>query len=597
MAGKFVSQRNIKFLLYEVFRADELNRYEYFMDHNQATFDMIIDTALKMGNDMMYPVFQEMDSNPPQYVDGIAKVHPAVKTTMREFGKGGWINASMAYENGGQQIPHILEFMVHYIFTAANYSLVVYPGLTAGAANLILAFGSQELKDRYLDKMFAGEWQGTMALTEPDAGSSLADIKTQAMETDQGHYQIKGKKIFISAGDTDAVENTVHLMLARIKGAPAGVKGLSLFVVPKYRHNDQGKLGFNDLTCDGIEHKLGYKGSPICQLSMGENGDCHGYLVGEANKGLNYMFQMMNEKRVKVGVGAVGKATAAYYAALEYAQQRLQGRREGEKNPLSPQIPIIEHSDIKRMLLFQRAICEGAISLALQVSKYLDLAHVGEEREKHELLADFLIPVVKSYPAEMGILSTSAAIQCLGGYGYCKDFPVEQYYRDIRIDTLHEGTTGIQGKDFLGRKVTMKNGKAYRLFIELISGAIIDAQGNYEVQLFAEKLKQALNNFHDVTEYLLGIKADAERFIADSTLYLEMTGILAVAWQWFLQARVASEALRGNQLERDKDFYNGKLSACTYFFHYQLPKLETLGSIIKNNSGITVTMDVKLFED
>jgi butyryl-CoA dehydrogenase len=330
---------------------------------------------------------------------------------------------------------------------------------------------------------------------------------------------------------------------------------------------------------------------------MGENGDCHGYLVGEANKGLNYMFQMMNEKRVKVGVGAVGKATAAYYAALEYAQQRLQGRREGEKNPLSPQIPIIEHSDIKRMLLFQRAICEGAISLALQVSKYLDLAHVGEEREKHELLADFLIPVVKSYPAEMGILSTSAAIQCLGGYGYCKDFPVEQYYRDIRIDTLHEGTTGIQGKDFLGRKVTMKNGKAYRLFIELISGAIIDAQGNYEVQLFAEKLKQALNNFHDVTEYLLGIKADAERFIADSTLYLEMTGILAVAWQWFLQARVASEALRGNQLERDKDFYNGKLSACTYFFHYQLPKLETLGSIIKNNSGITVTMDVKLFED
>lgn len=595
---KVVSKRNIRFLLYEVFGVEELTKYDYFADHSRETFDMIIDTAHKLGMEFMYPVFQEMDANPPQYVDGIVKTHPIVKTTMRDFGRDGWINAPMAYEYGGQQIPQVIQNVVQFIFTASNYSLGAYVSLTRGAADLIVHHGSQEQKDLYLEKMFAGEWQGTMALTEPDAGSSLSDIKTSAEDTGKGYYKIKGQKIFISAGDTDAVENTIHMMLARIKGAPAGVKGISLFIVPKYRINENGEMEYNDVFCAGIEHKLGYKGSPICQLSMGDEGDCRGYLVGEPNKGLSYMFQMMNEKRIGVGIGATGKATAAYYAALEYANQRLQGRPLNEKDPNSPQVPIIQHADVKRMLLFQRAICEGALSLALQNAKYRDLMKVGEEAEKYDLISDLMIPVVKTYPSEMGILSTSAAIQCLGGYGFCRDFPVEQYYRDIRIDTLHEGTTGVQGQDLLGRKVTMKGGKAYQLAMEEVSKTIQEAEGIAELQAYAAQLKDAQKVFADVTDHLLAIKetGDREKFQADASLYLEMAGVLFVAWQWLLQAMVAFKALP-TAIDVDKNFYQGKLVTCQYFFKYELPKLESLAKTLKSSDGLTVAIDAALFED
>jgi alkylation response protein AidB-like acyl-CoA dehydrogenase len=596
---KFVSKRNIKFLLYEVFGVEELNKYEYFADHSRETFDMIIDTAYKIGTDIMYPVLQEMDTNPPLFVDGIVKTHPIVKKFMRDMGQDGWINAGMSYENGGQQIPTVIQNVVQFIFTAANYSLNAYISLARGASNLIVTYGSPEQKAMYLEKMFAGEWQGTMALTESDAGSSLADIKTSAEDSGQGHYKIKGQKIFISAGDTDAVDNTIHMMLARSMGAPAGVKGISLFIVPKYRIKENGEFEFNDLICQGIEHKLGYKGSPICQLSMGENGDCRGYLVGEPNKGLSYMFHMMNEKRVGVGIGATGKATAAYYAALEYANQRLQGRAATEKDPLSPQIPIIKHADVKRMLLFQRSICEGALSLALQSAKYLDLAAMNEDDEKHALIADLLIPVVKSYPSEMGILSTSTAIQCLGGYGFCQDFPVEQYYRDIRIDTLHEGTTGIQAKDLLGRKVTMKGGKAYQLVVEEIGGTIAEAGKNPELQPYAAQLQDSLQLFREVTEHLLAIKAkgNKEMFEADANVYLEMAGIFFIAWQWLLQAITAANALAAKASESDQNYYQGKIVTFKYFFSYELPKMESLGKILKSSYGLTVDMDAALFND
>ncbi|NLO21255.1 MAG: acyl-CoA dehydrogenase [Syntrophomonadaceae bacterium] len=595
---KVVSRRNIKFLLYEVFGVEDLTKYEYFEDHSQETFDMIIDTAYKLGMDFMYPVFQEMDANPPEYVDGIVKTHPIVKTTMRDFGRDGWINAPMAYEYGGQQIPQVIQNVIQFIFTASNYSLGAYVSLTRGAADLIVHHGSQEQKDLYLEKMFAGEWQGTMALTEPDAGSSLSDIKTSAEDTGEGYYKIKGQKIFISAGDTDAVDNTIHMMLGRIKGAPAGVKGISLFIVPKYRIKDNGDLEYNDVFCAGIEHKLGYKGSPICQLSMGDEGDCRGYLVGEANKGLAYMFQMMNEKRIGVGIGATGKATAAYYAALEYANQRLQGRPLNEKDPNSPQIPIIKHADVKRMLLFQRAICEGALSLALQNAKYRDLVKVGEDAEKFDLISDLMIPVVKTYPSEMGILTTSTAIQCLGGYGFCRDFPVEQYYRDIRIDTLHEGTTGVQGQDLLGRKVTMKGGKAYQLAMEEVRKTIEEAASIDELKAYAAQLKDAQQVFSDVTDYLLAIKetGDKEKFQADASVYLEMAGVLFIGWQWLLQAVVAIKALP-TAIDVDKNFYQGKLMTCQYFFKYEMPKLESLGKTLKTSDGLTVAMNAALFED
>lgn len=599
MAERFVSTRNIRFLLYEVFEADKLNQYPYYKDHSQETFNLIIDTALKIATDLMYPVFQDMDANPPRFDDGIVKTHPAVKTVMRELGQGGWISANQSYEYGGQQMPTVIQNVLQFIFCAANYSLNAYPGLTRGAANLIVHFGSREQKELYLNKMFSGEWQGTMALTEPDAGSSLADIRTSAEDSGEGYYRIKGKKIFISAGDTDAVENTVHMMLARIKGAPAGVKGISLFIVPKYRIGPKGQFELNDLLCDGIEHKLGYKGSPICQLSMGENRDCRGYLVGEPNKGLSYMFHMMNEKRVAVGIGAAGKATAAYYAALEYCRQRLQGRKTTEKDLRSQQIPIIEHADVKRMLLYQRAICEGSLSLALQAARYLDLKAVGEDAEKHDLMSDLLVPIVKSYPSEMGILSTSAAIQCLGGYGFCRDFPVEQYYRDIRIDTLHEGTTGIQGKDLLGRKVLMKGGRAYQLVVEEIIRTIKRAEKIFELKAYVFMLREALQLFISTTNYLLSInkRGEAEKYEADASLYLEMAGVLVVGWQWLLQAIAAAKALARQPNACDRQFYQGKLATFQYYFIYELPKIDSLCKVLKTSEGLTVKLDTDLFND
>jgi butyryl-CoA dehydrogenase len=540
-----------------------------------------------------------MDANPPQCIDGQAKVHPAVREYLRQCGEGGWINAPWSYDDGGQQVPALVDFFISYIMATANSAMGIFLGLTSGAMNLILNFGSPELRDRYLNKMAAGVWQGTMALTEPDAGSSLSDIKTAAEDTGLGYYHIQGKKIFISAGDTSATDNTVHLMLAKIKGAPAGVKGISLFVVPKYRFAADGSLEYNDVSLDGIEHKMGAKGCPACQLSMGDNNDCRGYLVGEPNMGLAYMFQMMNEARIGTGIIATGKATAAYYASLEYARERLQGRKPGQKDPASPQIPIIEHGDIRRLLLFQRAVSEGSLSLALQLSKYVDLAKAGVETERHELLVDFLVPIVKTFPSEYGILSTSAAMQCLGGYGYCRDFPVEQYFRDIRIDAILEGATGIQGLDLLGRKVTMKKGKAYRLFLEEANQTIAAARTIPEMKPQADDLARGLDLMNDVTAYLLGIAGQdkAEEFLADATLYLEMVGILAIGWQWLIQGLAAHKALQGGASGDDLNFYRGKLQTLKYFTTYEVAKVDGLARALKNSRGLTTYMDAALFEE
>ena len=444
MASKFFSERNLRFLLYEVFDVASITQYDYYKEYDGHMMDMVLKAAKDLAEGLLWPVFQEMDKNPPELVDDQIKVHPSVRKLLEECGAGGWIGDDIPFEWGGQQLPQMITMGCRFIFCAANYSAAAYIGLTSGAARLILNFGKEEMKKAYLPKMLIGKWQGTMALTEPEAGSSLADITTIAEPMDNGYYKIRGQKIFISAGDHDAVENVVHLMLAKIKGAPAGVKGISLFVVPKKRIDESGQLVFNDVVTSRIFHKLGYRGCPIAQLSIGDNDNCRGYLVGEPNQGLLHMFQMMNEARIGVGAGAAAMASAAYYAVLEYTKTRLQGRKLSIKDPTVPQVPIIEHPDVKRMLLFQRSITEGALALLTQCGKYADLAIVltGEEKEKNELLLDLLTPVAKSYPSEMGLLSISLGLQCLGGSGYCDDYPLEQYYRDARIHPIHEGPRG-----------------------------------------------------------------------------------------------------------------------------------------------------------
>jgi len=601
MAERFISERNLKFMLYEVFDVEALTRHPYYQEHDQEIFDLVLTTALRMGRDMLQPALQEMDKTPPQFVNGEVKVHPMVRPFMKQCGEGGWIGAGAPFEVGGQQFPLMISAAFRFILAAANYSASVYPLLTSGAAHLITSFGTQEMIQTYVPKMFAGEWQGTMALTEPQAGSSLSDISTLAEPTDRGYYRVRGQKIFISAGAHDGVENVIHLLLARIKGAPPGVKGISLFVVPNKRMQEGGDLIPNDVNVSGVYHKLGYRGSPITQLSLGEKDDCRGFLVGEPHKGLSYMFQMMNEARIDVGLGAAAIASAAYYAALEYARDRLQGRRVSAKDPATPPVPIIAHPDVKRMLLFQRAVVEGSLSLILQCAQYADRMRVtdGEEKEDLHLLLDLLTPAAKTYPSEMGILSVSQGLQCLGGYGYCDEFPLEQFYRDARIHPIHEGTTGIQGLDLLGRKVIMEEGRALVLFCKEMEKTIRSGEEFAVLDPYAQRLKQALEKLKTITAHLvrLGEQKGAECFLADATLYLELFGIIAVAWQWLLQAVSVQRAFKEDLSDGERNFYQGKWYACKFFFHYEIPKIEGLSRRLLESDGLTVEMKEAFFGD
>jgi len=602
MAQKIISMRNLKFLLYEVFDIETLTQYPYYKAHNKKMFDLVLDAAQKIGTKLLYPIYEEMDRQAPRLENGAVKVHPQVSAVLKEFGVGGWISARFPEEFDGDQLPLLVTSACWLIFCGANYSAAAFPALCAGAARLITSFGNQQLIETYVAKMLSGQWQGTMALTEPQAGSSLTDITTTAVPAADGTYRIKGRKVFISAGDHDGTENVIHLMLAKIEGAPAGIKGVSLFVVPKKRIAVDDQLVANDIVVSQIFHKLGYRGCPITELSIGEKDDCHGYLVGEPHRGIMYMFQMMNEERIGVGTAAAAIASAAYYAALEYTRERPQGRRLTEKDPAVPQIPIIEHADVKRMLLFQRSVVEGSFALLMQCALYEDLvtATTDEtENEKYRLLLDLLTPVAKTYPAEMGIQATSQAIQCFGGYGYCEDFPVEQLFRDMRIHAIHEGTTGIQGMDLLGRKLVMHEGRAGLLFIEEIKMAITAAGEFPELESLAARLDKAQQRLQEVTFHLFGVAGDKgpEAFLADATLFLELFGIVAIAWQWLLQAVKAQAALVVGPSTAETNFYKGKLYTCRYFFSYELPKIDGLATRLLETNPLTMDMETAFFHD
>ncbi|MCF8092478.1 MAG: acyl-CoA dehydrogenase [Desulfotignum sp.] len=598
---RFVSTRNIRFMIREVFDADSLTAHPYYDRHTPKMFDMVMDAAVKLATQLMYPVLTEMDRHPPVLENGQVKAHKAVKKIMTEFGQGGWISAGFPESHGGEQIPLIIRSAASFVFAAANYSASAYPELTAGAAELITSFGSRHLIDTFVPNMLAGRWQGTMALTGPQAGSSLSDITTTASRGNNGWFKIKGIKTFISAGDHDGAENVVHLMLARIENAPPGAKGISLFVVPQKRLDDKENLVSNDVTTAAVYHKLGGRGIPALELSMGEKDDCHGWLVGEEDKGLSHMFQMMNEARILVGLGACAIASAAYYAALDYAKKRPQGRPVTRKDPTAPQVPIIEHADVKRMLLFQRSVVEGGFSLILQCAKYADLMRVsvGGERERYQLLLDLLTPVAKTFPSEYGFLATSSAIQCFGGYGYCEDFPVEQYLRDIRIHPIHEGTTGIQGMDLLGRKLVMKNGKAGQLFLAELDHTIQAAQSFSGLGYAAAALSAARKQLEAVAGFLLQVAGQQkiEAYLSDATLFLEFFGLIVISWQWLIQGISAEKALAEKSSRKEVRFYRGKLFAMHYFFRYELPRTRGLSVRLMDGDYLTLDMDSEYLTD
>ncbi|MEM6343206.1 MAG: acyl-CoA dehydrogenase [Bacteroidota bacterium] len=596
MAKTYINTKNLRFLLHEVHAVEDVLAQEKFAHFDTESVNMLVDAAKQFSDTYLFPHYEGMDRNEPQLVDGEITVHESVIPFIKAAGEAGWIGASAPLDDGGMQAPSMLSVATGLIFAAGNNAATPFTGLTASVVNLFVEYGTPEQKAAYLDKLISGEWQGTMCLTEPQAGSSLSDITTSATPQPDGSYKIKGQKIYISGGDYQGIDNVVHMLLARIDGAPAGTKGISLFIVPKNRDGGQKP---NDVSVAGLYHKMGQKGIPATHLMFGEDDDCVGYLIGEENKGLSCMFQMMNEARIGVGVGATGVASAAYHASLEYAQERPQGRRLDDRDLSKPQTLIINHPDVKRMLLLQKAVVEGSMSLAVACGKYADMADAleGEEAANAHLLLEILTPILKTYPSEMGITSISNGLQIFGGGGFCEDFPLENYYRDIRIFSIYEGTTGIQSQDLLGRKVTMKQGAAMKLLFGEIQKTVAAASTFEELKPYVDILNEKLQKVQQVSMHLVGfaMQGKIERFLSDATLYMELFSIMAIAWQWLAQAVAAKQQLLTQSLgEDEKAFYESKLHTMKYFYHYEVPK--TLGLIqrLLDNEVLTIESEKEL---
>lgn len=576
MTDTLLDPRNLAFELYEVLDAEELTQRERFADHNRETFDAALATARQIAEKFFAPHNRKSDENEPEYVDGAAVLIPEVKPAVDAFIEAGFQNAGRSFEEGGMQLPNLLSRACFAHFQSANIATSSYPMLTMGASNLIGKFGTEDQKRRFFQPMIDGRFFGTMALTEPHAGSSLSDLRTRAEPAGDGTYRIKGNKIFISGGDHPLSENIVHMVLAKLPDAPPGVKGISLFIVPKFLVNDDGSLGErNDVVLAGLFHKMGWRGTTSTALNFGDNGNCVGYLVGEPHKGLAYMFQMMNEARIGVGMGAIMLGYAGYLYSLDYARERPQGRHPDGKDPTSPQVALIEHADIRRMLLTQKAYVEGSFDLGLFCARLVDDGKTGTSDEQRQLaneLLDLLTPIVKSWPSEFCLKANELAIQILGGHGYTREYPVEQYYRDNRLNPIHEGTHGIQSLDLLARKLTQNKGAGLRQLIGLIEDSIQRAGEHASLEELRKPLEQLLQHLQTTTQALLTDLGSGKvnETLANSALYMKVFGHAVIGWRWLEQAIRAEEGLaRGNTA--DEGFYRGKLQAARYFLTWEVP--------------------------
>ncbi len=596
-----INNRDLSFQLHEMLKVEELVTRERFADHDRDVFDAVLSTATNMAADLFAPHNQKGDANEPTF-DG-EKVHiiPEVKEALEAYIEAGFIGAQHDYEYGGMQLPATIAMACGAIFNSANVGTSGYPFLTVGASNVIRAYGSDEQKKTFMEPMIAGRFFGTMCLSEPQAGSSLSDIKTKAVPSEDGSYRLTGNKMWISAGEHDLSENIIHLVLAKIPGGPDGVKGISLFIVPKYLVNDDGSLGArNDVKLAGLNHKMGYRGTTNTLLNFGEEEGAVGYLIGEEHKGLFYMFHMMNEARIGVGLGAVSLGYAGYLYSLDYAKNRPQGRHPDGKNASDKQLMLIEHADIRRLLLAQKAAVEGGLALCLYAAKLVDDENTSTDpdaRQEASLLLDTLTPIVKSWPSEFCLEANKHAIQILGGYGYTRDYPVEQYYRDNRLNPIHEGTHGIQGLDLLGRKVMMNEGAGLKLLGKKIMEVTSSAREYPRLSEFSDTLDKAFATIAHVT---LSIgkamqQGSVNLALSNATLYLDMFGHMVIAWKWLEQAVVASEALNNASTESEKAFYEGKIQTCQYFFRYELCKIDPWASLIQSVDDTTYTMAADAF--
>lgn len=601
MTDQLLSDREIAFQLYEVLDTETLLERTRYKEHNLEVFNAAVDTAQKIAKKHFANHNQKGDACEPTFDGEKVTLIPETQDAWNAFAEAGFLAAHHDFDAGGMQLPEVILRACMAYFNAANISSAGYPFLTIGAANLVKSFASEALQAKFLSPMLNGRFSGTMALTEPGQGSALADIRTQAIPSNEDHYYITGNKMYISGGDHELTENIVHLVLAKIKGAPAGVKGISLFIVPKILVNDDGSLGArNDVALAGLLHKMGYRNTTSTVLNFGEHNGAIGYLIGEPHKGLQYMFQMMNEARIGVALGAATLGFQGYLHSLDYARQRPQGRLSSNKNPLSKQIRIIEHADIRRMLLAQKSYSEGAISLCLYASSLFEDQNTAEnysDREHATALLNLLIPVVKSWPSKYCLLANELAIQVLGGSGYTRDYPVEQFYRDNRLNAIHEGTEGIQGLDLLGRKVSLNQMAAYQLFKEEVRRSINQAAQQEETQQFGPALESALQTLDDVTASLRKqIGDDIDHGLANATIYLDLFGRIVVTWIWLRQAIKAAQALKKLDIsEADTHFYRGKLQAAYYYLSWELPQIKPQAALLKQGNSVCFDMQETWF--
>jgi len=603
MAAEYlVDFRDVQFVLYEQLGIERLCQYEKFKEFSKDVFDMVLEQGLKFAKEVLAPINPIADKEGARFDKGKVTFPKCFHDAYQKFCEGGWIGVSSSPEWGGQGLPAVIGMATSEFFTGACVAFVMTPGLTHGAAHMFEHFASEDLKKIFLEKMYSGQWAGTMCLTEPQAGSAVGDVKTMAVK-DGDVYKISGTKIFITSGEHDLTENIIHAVLARTPDAPPGIKGISLFIVPKYRVNPDGSIGeFNDVRCGNIEEKMGIHGSSTCTLNFGDDGKCIGYLVGEEHKGINYMFMMMNEARLGVGMQGLSIGSAAYQQALKYAKERIQGVDiRTMKDPNAPRVAIIEHPDVRRMLLFGKSVTEACRAMILKTAYYSDLVKVVEdeaERDKYQGYIELFTPLCKAYGSDMGFEVAVKAIQVFGGYGYCKEYPVEQYARDVKISSIYEGTNGIQALDLLGRKIAMKGGMLFMNLITDINAFIEANQSNAALAPYLQALGKAKDTLAQVTMAFQGKSMSGDMLypVSHATPYLQMFSEVVSAWLLLEQAVIAHKKLeeifseKGAKDEASKKkliqeneeakFYAGKISSMQFYVTQILPDVDAKAASI-----------------
>jgi len=593
MAQVVADRRDVDFVLHEQLKVEQLSKHELFEDFNKKTIDLVVSEARNLAIKELLTCQKEADEQGCNFKSGTVTVPEVFHKVYALFREGEWIAMCDDPDWGGQGMPSVVALAANNYFNGANFPFMLHNILNHGAGKLVERFGTEKQKALFLKNMYTGIWGGSMLLTEPEAGSDVGALTTKAVKNGDGTYAITGNKIFISSGENDLVENIIHPVLARIEGAPEGTAGISLFLVPKIRVNDDSTLGeFNDVVCTGIEEKMGIHGSPTCSMALGGKGQCIGTLLGKENKGMSAMFVMMNEARLHVGMQGFSCASASYMNAVNYARTRVQGKHLQATDRNAPPVPIIQHPDIRRMLLTMKSYSEGMRSILFYIGLLEDKVKLSEDdsdRTRYQGLIDVLIPVAKGYVTDRAFEMCSHGVQVFGGYGFTKEYPQEQLLRDCKITQIYEGTNGIQAMDLLGRKLGLNKGKAFNDLLDEIRKIIDTAKGIGNLKSFALTLDKTVDKLEEVAQNI-GKTAKSETIMtafANATPFLDVTGDTIMAWMLLWRAVLATEKLDGNPKKKDIEFYEGQLKSAQFFIHTVLPVSRgKMDMILSNDSAV-----------